>query len=274
MMIPKSKRPVTVEDLMQLKRAERPASEFWAEFDRELRAKQLAALVEKRPWWHAVPRAFSGFARYRLPLGATAILAVTFLSLRDYRDGSSTDSHLATLDPASRATATAAPVARMAAPTEAIAQTNDVSATAEPTIVARQRGETGTHDFVLRSSPAAEQFSRTVPLFSGKLPSGEVQRPSERLIAENLANARAVLGAPTNFEARALPARPAATEPLAQMTPPAEARRSRFTTAFVSASADVPAADAERFARRLSDERLYDTIRRFGAKGNSLSVRF
>jgi hypothetical protein len=71
-----------------------------------------------------------------------------------------------------------------------------------------------------------------------------------------------------------LPSRSIATEPLAQMTTPAEARRTRFTTAFVSASADVPAANGERFARRLSDERLYDTIRRFGAKGNSVSLRF
>ena len=29
------KRPITIEDLLRLKRAERPAPEFWAEFDRE-----------------------------------------------------------------------------------------------------------------------------------------------------------------------------------------------------------------------------------------------
>ena len=45
------KRPVSVEDLLRLKRAERPPDSFWADFDRQLRAKQLAALVEKRPWW-------------------------------------------------------------------------------------------------------------------------------------------------------------------------------------------------------------------------------
>jgi hypothetical protein len=42
-----SKRPIQIEDILRLKRAERPPAEFWGEFDRQLRAKQLAALVSK-----------------------------------------------------------------------------------------------------------------------------------------------------------------------------------------------------------------------------------
>ena len=78
------KRPITLEDILRLKRAERPPAEFWESFDRELRAKQLAALVEKRPWWRSLPRAFSlsGFTRFHLPVGATAVLAITFLATR------------------------------------------------------------------------------------------------------------------------------------------------------------------------------------------------
>ena len=41
------KRSVSLEDLLRLKRAERPPESYWADFDRQLRAKQLAALVEK-----------------------------------------------------------------------------------------------------------------------------------------------------------------------------------------------------------------------------------
>lgn len=59
----------TIEDLLRLKRAERPAENFWARFDAELRAKQLAALVQK-PTWSGVLRA--RLARFALPLGATA----------------------------------------------------------------------------------------------------------------------------------------------------------------------------------------------------------
>lgn len=60
---------VSIEELLRLKRAERPPEDFWARFDAELRAKQLAALVEK-PSWAGVLRA--RFARLALPLGAAA----------------------------------------------------------------------------------------------------------------------------------------------------------------------------------------------------------
>ena len=74
---------VTLEDLLRLKREERPAPEFWSRFDRELRAKQLAALVEKRPWWQGLPAWALNWRRFHLPLGATAVLAVTLVALRD-----------------------------------------------------------------------------------------------------------------------------------------------------------------------------------------------
>src|SRR5258708_16261428 len=82
--MPKSdQRPqVTVEDLLRLKRAERPAAEFWTNFERELRQKQLIALLEKRPWWQELPQILA--RRAYLPVGATAILAFTLVSLKYY----------------------------------------------------------------------------------------------------------------------------------------------------------------------------------------------
>ena len=56
-MKPHRQRPVSLEDLLRLKRAERPPAEFWQDFDRQLRAKQLAALVQSRPWWQEIGRA-------------------------------------------------------------------------------------------------------------------------------------------------------------------------------------------------------------------------
>src|SRR5262245_29538218 len=77
------KRPqVTVEALLLLKRAARPPAEFWAGFERELRQKQLAALVEQRPWWRELPQLIS--RRIYLPIGATAIAAFTLVSVRFY----------------------------------------------------------------------------------------------------------------------------------------------------------------------------------------------
>jgi hypothetical protein len=79
---------VSVEDLLRVKRAERPPPEFWAKFERELRQKQLAALVERRSWWHGPVAAFNRFGWLRLPVGAMTVLAVTVVSIRHY---SSTD---------------------------------------------------------------------------------------------------------------------------------------------------------------------------------------
>src|SRR2546423_14245188 len=79
-MIPANKRPVEIEDLLRLKRVERPPAEFWNEFDRALRAKQLAALVGRRPWWQTLPRVLAGWRRAGIPIGATAVAALTFYS--------------------------------------------------------------------------------------------------------------------------------------------------------------------------------------------------
>src|SRR5882672_9787789 len=82
-MLNSDQRPkVTIEDLLRLKRAERPPAEFWSTFERELRQKQLTALLEKRPWWQELPQLIT--RRAYLPVGATAILAFTLVSLRYY----------------------------------------------------------------------------------------------------------------------------------------------------------------------------------------------
>jgi hypothetical protein len=41
----------TLEELLRLKRAERPDEQFWAHFERDLRQRQLAEIIEPRPWW-------------------------------------------------------------------------------------------------------------------------------------------------------------------------------------------------------------------------------
>jgi hypothetical protein len=76
---------MTIEKLLQLKRAERPASEFWDRFEHDLRAKQLAAIVEKRPWWMALhlPARYPSFRRLALPIGAAVALVATFSAMRE-----------------------------------------------------------------------------------------------------------------------------------------------------------------------------------------------
>ena len=74
--------PVTLEQLLRLKRAEQPSEEFWNRFERELHQKQLAALVERRPWWHRIPQFLA--RRTYLPISVTAILAFTLVSVKFY----------------------------------------------------------------------------------------------------------------------------------------------------------------------------------------------
>jgi hypothetical protein len=79
------KNTVTLEDLLRVKRAEQPPAEFWGQFEQGLRAKQLAAIVEPRPWWAPFIRVGARLSRYQLPVGATAILAITLFTIREYQ---------------------------------------------------------------------------------------------------------------------------------------------------------------------------------------------
>jgi hypothetical protein len=77
-MIPPEKRDVTLEDLLRLKRAERPPPEFWAKFDADMRAKQLSAIVG-RPRWSGVSAFLGLLGRFQLPIGAAAALALAYV---------------------------------------------------------------------------------------------------------------------------------------------------------------------------------------------------
>jgi hypothetical protein len=285
MMNHEHKRPVTLEDLLRLKRAERPPAEFWTQFDRELRAKQLAALVERRPWWRTLPQVYAGFSRFQLPLGATAALALTILSVREY--GTATPAR--TSDLAKRETvAVAVPVAP-----EIVASNSGPAreAGAMPASVSQEDEITaGAADFVLSSEATApDHLSQIIPLLGTAPHSGAAEQensPTARFLAANLAFVKStgpaiaqnLLGAARGFETRAMPARAPKVDPLAQMTSPNDLRHSRLlnaATALTAASSPSPARTADRVTHRISDDRLNDSFGgRFAADGGSVSVKF
>ena len=45
-----SRQKVSLEDVLRLKRSERPSVKFWEDFDRDLRRRTLQALVSEEPW--------------------------------------------------------------------------------------------------------------------------------------------------------------------------------------------------------------------------------
>lgn len=278
-----SKRPITIEDLLRLKRAERPPADFWNQFDRQLRAKQLSALVVRRPWWQRLPRISGGFSRYHVPLGAAAVLTLSFVSVRYYGGATSVGGN----PPAAHSVTTvvnAAPVASVAPegvnhdvimpPALSLHAQATPRLNQEPVIPAEVTAQA-----VVASGES--QLIQTGGPFEADLPrpgtdsraryvaaSLSVMQPMEPIISRNL------LGSATGFENRALPVRPA-IEPLQQMTPPSERSRTRLLTAMVSmVSAEAPTRTSERVADRLSEERLYDQIHRFGARGAGVSMKF
>lgn len=64
---------VKVEDLLRLKRAERPGEVFWNTFDRELHQRMLQTLVKKDPWYVQVLRGVSGRIAQTAAVGAAAL---------------------------------------------------------------------------------------------------------------------------------------------------------------------------------------------------------
>ncbi len=267
------KKPVTLEDLLRLKRAERPAPEFWERFDRELRAKQLAALVQKRPWWRGLTPSLTGFRRYQIPLGAAAALVITFVTVRQQQSTS------ATVAPAlPRQTQALSTEERSEPVRQSALEPLERSARFHPQVdetLAAVEAPVGVE-------PARSDFSEVIPLFAGTIDalSSDDASPSARYIAANLAAAesastRVLLGKIGAFEARAIIARNSAVEPLQQMASPSEIRLARYRSPLVATIAGEPADDTgERMARRLSEERLYDQISRIGARGDRVRVRF
>ena len=63
---------VKIEDLLRLKRAERPGEVFWNTFDRELHQRMLQTLVKKDPWYVQVLRGVSGRIAQTAAVGAAA----------------------------------------------------------------------------------------------------------------------------------------------------------------------------------------------------------
>jgi hypothetical protein len=281
------KRPIEIEDLLRLKKAERPPAEFWSQFDRELRAKQLAAIVARRPWWHGLSGVFGQVSRYRLPIGAAAALAITLVSFREYQGqgkGGATEPSA----PAPRVASPDTPVIASASKSEVRETVAAVGTVAERSMVVTTAGDLPSR---VAPEPAATASAAAIlPARVSLLPDTVTEFASVEAPV-NLRHMGAALtvvpasmeapltrgllaNAPTGFEARVMPAR-AVVEPLQQITPPGERTRAKLMTAMLSmTSVDAPSRTGERVAERLSEERLYDTVHRFSARGAGVGMKF
>jgi hypothetical protein len=286
---PEKHRPVTLEDLLRLKRAERPAPEFWTRFDSELRAKQLAAIVDRRPWW----KNFSvGTAlwRHRLSLGAATLALLTFVSVQGYRSSPpSSEPVLASAEISPASTGAAPASGAVSAADEATAASGSFSAAADvmPTTIAAAEATNTSNpvetNLQLASAETSSRTSAVIPwIMSAERVDPNNLSPTERFIATNWEAAKAAhpelverFSGVSGFEKRNVAASRQTVDPLAQMRPPSELHLRRLlASARPAVSTNVtPASD--RLARRISEERLTEeAISRFGARGNEVSLKF
>lgn len=270
---------LTLEDLLHLKRSEQPSADFWSDFQRELHERQRAAAIEPRRWWFVLPRVFKGLARYQMPVGAAAVLAVTFLSFRDYREPSFDVVYTTPVVPA-------APAATPVAPTRTVAveaTTIDLATMvveAAPSDLASNLPMPSAHRIAEELATAVAWAAAPQSALALNL----TDSPSARSIATNLAaveaeqsQVRRMLGEPelrlatTNME----------VDPLAQLNSLEDARRQRLfeydPTAAPFATNENGAEETRvhtKIASRLSDDVLYDSVRRLSAVGDRLTLKF
>jgi hypothetical protein len=257
---------VTIEDLLRLKRAERPAPEFWSDFERELRQKQLTALLEKRPWWQEIPQFLA--RRAYLPVGATAILAFTLVSVKYYAPA-----QLAQVEnpPAGSSVAVGrdvvAPVAPVSSPL--VNRSESGEPLIEETVVASAAPVT---------SEASTEVIELMPLLVA--PRAE-QTPSARLLAANLTRLEQ---SDTDFGHNVLNARLSApvreqavtpvTEELASV--PTHSTRNRLLAQYggrqLHPEPAPPTVVRERLARRLGDTETSDRSNRLAREIDTFST--
>lgn len=258
---------VTIEDLLRLKRAERPGPEFWVNFEQELRQKQLTALVQKRRWWHELPVRLN--RRFYMPAGAAAIVAFTLITVRYSAPTqiplvANTAPQIAAADPAVESLAT----------TVVAGLDQNLSRNHEEFIAIA----------VAVAPPAVAQVETVdVPVASPQPAPRETESLSARPFTANLARleqaepdlVNSVMGSRLSSPAREQTAAASQSELASMSNASASKYRliARYADRALSPEPSAPALVRERLARMLGDD-LGDGISRIGVVGSRVSLKF
>lgn len=262
---PEHRSKVTLEDLLHVKRAERPTAEFWTSFEYELRQKQLTALLKKRSWWQELPQLLARHAY--VPVGATAIFAFTLVSVRYFPS-----SQVAAVEAVPVATGVSALApSPSASPVSSVLLNRNESASLQSDVSAAESS--------VSSVAAVAPAPAVMPVMVAPAP---VETASARSIAANLARleqsepelVNSVLGSRLSPPARELTAA-APVDELASIAAGA-GKRNRLLVSYsdrpLSPEPTAPSLVRERLARRLGDPEITDRISRIGIKGDAVSL--
>ena len=290
-MSPDRQSPVTVDDLLRLKRAEQPDPKFWAQFESELRSKQLAAIVEKRPWWARHARLFGVLSRFSLPFGAAAALAVSVAGYREYqilaRRGAAVPAESQTLLAQAAPAATWAVKEDLSQRTEAgddedVAATPSAVVTRSSGVVAVSDREAAAAAATATKESAAARTGEDLPVagWLGRMDSAFARSVSASLTSAQQAEPEIIrnqLGFSRSLDAGLVPERRPVAEPLDGIVSTSAERRNRILGGglpAVATSADMAVPSSEHLASRLSDDRLYESMSRLRVCDGGVSIKF
>lgn len=282
-----------MEDLLRLKRAERPAPEFWVQFEQELRQRQLAALVEKKSWWHEFAAVYSRLGGLRLPVSATAVLAVTLLSVHYYsRSGSEPSVITRESLPVQSEMQAPASSPQVAAPAVVAAAPALAPAAAEAEVAKQPPPLANVQDATVAKAPepvVAEDsglIARLGDVLEDRANAAELTVPARSLAIQFSASATAepeLLDAASRlgFEDRAMPALHVRhiADALPTTAAATEPRRARLVAALGTAFGYSPVPSAPEYAKRsiirhLAEDGWDRSMSRLEAEGDRLSIRF
>jgi hypothetical protein len=263
-------RKITVEDLLSLKKAERPPAEFWASFESELRAKQLAVIVGRKSWRDALPRIFTAAYRYHLPFGAVAALALTWAGI--HYSGDSME--VARTAPSVAAT----PHVRPSVPVAPVVRTEESSDRPQP--------QTRVASAQTVSAPMAVAAPRMAEVSASEAPKTVIGTQFSDVVAATLADFRQnqpelarrdIFSSDREFETTVESMRQVPSEPLAHVDPAAEERNSRLLDTALPAygqSSKEATLASERVRQRASNDRMYESMDPYESSSPSLEIRF
>ena len=271
---------VSLEQLFSVKRAERPAPAFWQQFEREMRIKQLAAIVEPRPWWAPFIRLGSRIAKYQVPVGATAILTLTLMTVREYN-------YYGPVDGEHEPIVVERKVDTMPGPAVAIAQP---APTHQPAAVQDTTAERELTAPTAAQTVAMENAARSVSMLGAPAQAEDSTSPAARIIAVNLEAVKSnspelarLMERVSGMDALIAPsAKPTqVVDPLARVSATMESRRSSRLLASALPAVSYAAEGSSdgnvsnvRLNRSLTEERLYDSISRFGFNADKVAIKF
>lgn len=257
---PPSHKP-TLEEVIRIKRAERPPAEFWKRFEEELRAKQLAAIVAPRPWWQSLTGLVPGRRAALAGFGAAAaVAAVAYLRIPSNQasavaQASTRAQQVASIQKALEPV-NAGPVIA-AAPAALPAVTPEVIQVAENAVKPdeQHREATGT-SIVVNPVLIAARFSAVLP-------------PPPHSAMELTLPATTLTFAPNVLTDAG------SSEPLAAIPTPREQTVARFASFAEVAMLGFPAVSPERSRLTPRDSDLRDRgVGLLSAKGNALLLRY